>query len=181
MCFINTYTRTSQGDHPSLPPSFAPHQVLAAFDCPRYRLQFGSMCAAYFLQRWPAQEDPFGGFQRRFQVNLMDSCSADPACCAFDFCCPCASAFLMRQKVLFGDMAKYTCCQGEVGCCGCQGESAGTKLPFALPLHQLVMSVFSLSSSRVYLMRSFQIASDPMDRRLIRFNNTHKCLRACAM
>ena len=61
-----------------------------------------------------------------------------------------------------------------------KGESArNKKLPLpCLCIESLLCPVFSLSSSRVYLMRSFQIASDPMDRRLIRFNNTLQML-AC--
>lgn len=117
-------------------------------------------CCLLCFSDSPHPKDQFGTYQRNFQVNLMDACSADPACCAFGFICPCAAAYKMRQKVLFNDMSRYLCCQGEVGCCGCKGGKCGEKnCPFpCLCIEVCCFPTISLSSSRVYLMRKFQIS-----------------------
>ena len=117
-------------------------------------------CCLLCFSDAPHEKDQFGMYQRKFQVNLMDACNADPSCCLFGFVCPCPAAYMMRQKVLFGDMSKYLCCQGEVGCCGCRGGKCQEKqCPSACMVIEICcFPTISLSSSRVYLMRTFQIA-----------------------
>lgn len=133
------------------------------------------MCILFLCSDDPVEGDPFGHFQQTFKVSMMDACCAEPAACLCNcVCMPCVQ-YGLRYKVLKGNMDDYMCCQGYVcadgGCCkpGEMGEKSCPEL--CLCCEVCCCPGFALTASRSTVMDRYQLTSDPMDRRLIRFNN----------
>lgn len=106
----------------------------------------------------------------------MKAPCADPVCCISGFipCCAVYNAYTLRSRVLGGSLENYECCQGYIpGCCCLKPGSMGEQSCPALCLccESCCCLGLSLSSTRMYLQDMLNIRSDPMDRRLIRFNN----------
>lgn len=108
----------------------------------------------------------------------MDACCAAPGACIYASCCPCCSNFSLRKRVLGGDITKYKCCQGYFDCCCCKaGHMGESSCPSCcLCLEVCCCPGMAISATRMYLMDSRNIQSDPCDRRLIRFNNCLQCI-----
>lgn len=118
---------------------------------------------------------------------MMRACCSE---CPFS-CCWCSgqaipltcgiTQFLLRRKVLDGDMSKYKCCQGYYnGCCCCTPKMCcDTTCPtLCLCLESFVCNFAAVSASRNYVMDKYDLSSDPCDYRLIAFANFMQCL-AC--
>jgi len=130
----------------------------------------------------------FSGFQKQFQVGMKDTLCKEPACCCFGFLCPCPSACMARMKVLKtrypgqDAMQHYACCQGifDGACCGLVGYCVA---PFrdcplvGLALESLCCHGLAVSSTRIFVMLEWQLATDPMDYQIIRFSN---CMQGLA-
>lgn len=86
--------------------------------------------------------------------------------------------YLLRRKVLGGDMSKYICCQGYVNCCCFGPDKAlgeGNCPDLCLCLEAHILNSCAVSFSRIYVMDKYQLSSDPCDYRLIRINNCIIC------
>ena len=117
---------------------------------------------------------------------MMDApCVACPDSC-FWFCGQFIPAtmgcnqYLLRKKVLGGDMSKYQCFQGyyTICCCfkggSCNEESCPDLCAF---LEGCCCNCVAISASRRYTMEKYNLNSDACDYRLIRINN---CLQMIA-
>lgn len=123
------------------------------------------------------EHDKFKDRANMFQVGLLDSCFESPGCCLYGyFCGPCA-ACTMRKRVLQNDMSKYTCCQGYFLCC-CIDENTGANSgcpSFLLCLEATCCLSCSMSASRALLQDTYQLRTDPCDRKII------CCQQICAL
>lgn len=117
-----------------------------------------------------------------FQTNMMDVITHCPG--GFFTCCPwfcgqflpvscCCTQYLLRRKVLNGDMSEYLCCQGYFNVCCFQAGSMGEQScpDLCLCIESCCCNSFALSASRIYAMNKYDLRSDPCDYRLIRISN----------
>ena len=116
----------------------------------------------------------------KFQTTMGNACFADcPTTCVW---CLCQSSFifsgctqyLLRSRVLDGDMSKYRCFQGQFTACCC--IKAGTFGEESCPQLCLCCEAcccpgLALSASRITVMDQYDLSSDPCDNRMIRFSN----------
>ncbi len=88
--------------------------------------------------------------------------------------------FLLRKRVLQGDLTQYQCCQGYVNICCFKAGSCGENYcpSCCLFCESCCCNCFAVSASRMYVMDRYDLESDPCDYRLIRINNCIQCL-AC--
>lgn len=110
----------------------------------------------------------------RFKTDMMNAPCADPLCCLASCFCPCPAAFVNRKRALEGDMTKYTCCQGYYDgvCCCSPGECGEQSAPnLCLCLEVTCCHSCAVYSTRSLVMDQKNLQSDPMDRRIVRFNN----------
>merc|ERR1739841_92861 len=81
----------------------------------------------------------------------------------------------MRKKVLGGNMDLYMCCQGYYDglCCGHPkaGSYGDTGNPACMACEMCCCPGWATSATRQYVMDQYDLASDPCDRQIIRFNN----------
>lgn len=89
--------------------------------------------------------------------------------------------YMLRKKVLGGDMTKYRCFQGYASICcikagACQEESCPE---FCLCLEACLCTCAAVSGSRNYTMGMYNLASESCDYRLIRINNCIQLLACC--
>ena len=109
-----------------------------------------------------------------FATPLSNACCTDPGCCLAGFFCPCCTLFKLRYDYLRGDMSQFLCCQGLWGGCLClrpgrMGEKSCPELCLACEV--ILCPGLSISATRMSMMQSYQLQSDPFDRKLIRFSN----------
>jgi len=70
-------------------------------------------------------------------------------------------------------MSRYICCQGYFNCaCFEAGKCGEPSCPeFCLALEACCCLGPSMSASRMFMMDMYELQSDPMDNRIVRFNN----------
>jgi len=122
----------------------------------------------------------------KFQTDMMHAPCADGFKSCGWFCgqfipatCGCTQ-YLLRRKVLHGDMTKYSCFQGyfNICCCFKAGACGEQSCPdFCLCLESCCCNFVAISASRMYVQEKYNLGSDPCDYRLIRINN---CLQIIA-
>ena len=132
------------------------------------------MCICFF-DDGPIDKDPRANRGNMFKVGMKDAPCKDPAiCCAGFLCNPCVG-FYMRKKVLGGNMDLYMCCQGYYDglCCGHPkaGSYGDTGNPACMACEMCCCPGWATSATRQYVMDQYDLASDPCDRQIIRFNN----------
>eukprot|EP00656_Telonema_subtile_P009438 TRINITY_DN1442_c0_g2_i2.p2 TRINITY_DN1442_c0_g2~~TRINITY_DN1442_c0_g2_i2.p2 ORF type:complete len:274 (+),score=43.29 TRINITY_DN1442_c0_g2_i2:66-887(+) len=127
---------------------------------------------------------PYHSFhQERFQIGMKDALCEEPCCCLLT----CVTAtygtnWCLRREVLEKDWSKYHCCQGFSPCCNdclehcvcCEGDGRAV----CMCVECCLFPGLAISATRVHLMHEFALATDPMDHKIIRFNNCIQCL-AC--
>lgn len=131
------------------------------------------VCCLLCFSDEPHESDERGQRPEQFQIRMIDAPCKEPFWCILTyFCTPC-STYNVRTTVLDGKMENYSCCQGymnntcfKAGNCG---ESTCPEL--CLCIESFCCLGPSMSSSRMYLMDKYQLASDPCDRQMIRFVN----------
>ncbi|KAJ8613904.1 hypothetical protein CTAYLR_009576 [Chrysophaeum taylorii] len=136
------------------------------------------MCLCFFSDE-PHPDDTRADRGNMFKTGMKDAPCNNPGMCCVACLCPfCVNCYL-RHKALDGNLDNYTCCQGyydcmcfKAGSCGDQGN------PCCLCLEGCCCDSCAVSSTRMYVMDKYDIASDPCDRRIIRFNNFMQLL-AC--
>ena len=132
------------------------------------------MCICFF-DDGPIDKDPRANRGNMFKVGMKDAPCKDPAiCCAGFLCNPCVG-FYMRKKVLGGNLDLYMCCQGYYDglCCGHPkaGSYGDTGNPACMACEMCCCPGWATSATRQYVMDQYDLASDPCDRQIIRFNN----------
>jgi len=85
---------------------------------------------------------------------------------------------MVRKKALDGDMTNYKCCQGYYDClCFKAGHCGEESCPdVCLCLEAVFCNSCAVSSTRMLVMDTYFLQSDPWDRRIIRFNNCMQML-----
>lgn len=132
------------------------------------------MCICFF-DDGPIDKDPRAHRGNTFKTSMKDAPMKDPAVCCVGFCCnPCMGCY-MRKKALGGDLGLYMCCQGYADglCCGHPkaGSYGDTGNPVCMACEMLCCPGLATSATRQYVMDQYDLASDPCDRQIIRFNN----------
>ena len=132
------------------------------------------MCICFF-DDGPIDKDPRANRANMFKVGMKDAPCKDPAiCCAGFLCNPCVGCY-MRKKVLGGNLDLYMCCQGYYDglCCGHPkaGSYGDTGNPACMACEMICCPGWATSATRQYVMDQYDLASDPCDRQIIRFNN----------
>ena len=132
------------------------------------------MCICFF-DDGPIDKDPRANRANMFKVGMKDAPCKDPAiCCAGFLCNPCMGCY-MRKKVLGGNLDLYMCCQGYYDglCCGHPkaGSYGDTGNPACMACEMICCPGWATSATRQYVMDQYDLASDPCDRQIIRFNN----------
>eukprot|EP00798_Chlamydomonas_sp_ICE-L_P023030 gene23030-30224_t len=73
------------------------------------------------FQAMKARDDP-NRYVRHWRFGLPSALPQRPGyCCYATWCCYCAS-YQLRKQALYGDMTRYTCCNGMFPCSGRCGE-----------------------------------------------------------
>jgi len=138
------------------------------------------LCSDDPLENDDSKYGKYHAFVNQWQVGMIHAPGADPlVCCAACVCVPCAQYYL-RDKVLGGQMENYICCQGYYPACCCfrPGHMGEQQCPhLCLALESIFCQSCAVSSSRLAVMDMYELQSDPMDRRIIRFNN---CIQMAA-
>lgn len=119
-------------------------------------------------------------FPHQLTAPFHDGCTSMCWCFGqcFPYTCGCTQ-YLLRRKVLDGDMSRYVCCQGYVRTCGFGPNMVGEQNcpDFCLCVEACFCNGCAVSASRMYIMDKYDLSSDPCDYRLIRINN---CLQMLA-
>ncbi len=137
------------------------------------------VCCLLLFSDDEVEGDKRAGLSNQFQISMMESgvtgCKGQPLCCAA-MILPQCTAFYARYSVLGEDCSKYRCCQGYLDgfCCGCWKSGMVCESACPCPcmfLESFLCLGFAVSSTRLYVMDSYELTSDPCDRRMIRFTN----------
>jgi len=134
-------------------------------------------------------DDPTGRLKaihgsHKFQKDMLSAPYA--SCSSFMWCCgqfiPFTSGctqYLLRRKILDGDMENYRCFQGYFQFCFIRGGNCGeSQCPDLCAFAEgCCCNCFAVSASRFHMMDKYSLDSDPCDYRLIRINN---CLQLLA-
>jgi len=135
----------------------------------------------------PIENDPRANFPNKFKIGMLEAPAKDPVWfCYGCLCMPCAQ-YQLRTMSLGADWPKgYQCCQGYFDCCcfkKCmsmgRGENEGVDRD--CPELCLCVEVFlcpscAVSATRFYVLDKYNIVPDPMDNKIIHFNNCLQCL-----
>lgn len=115
-----------------------------------------------------------------FQTPMSKACCAECpttcvwCCCQSSFVFSSCTQYLVRSRVLDGDMSKYKCFQGQftVCCCIKAGAFSEESCPeCCMFCEALCCPGLALSASRITVMDQYDLVSDPCDNRMIRFSN----------
>lgn len=131
------------------------------------------VCCLLCFSDEPHEDDMRGNRPEMFQIRMIDAPCKEPLhCCTTYFCTPC-STYYVRQTVLGGTLENYSCCQGYMdNQCFKAGKCGETSCPqLCLCLESFLCLGPSMSSSRMFMMDKYDLASDPCDRQMIRFVN----------
>ena len=116
------------------------------------------------------------GEQFKTQMLTAPMKSITSFCCFLGQMVPCTmglTQYLLRRKVLNGDMTKYQCGQGYFDCmCFKAGNCCEQQCPHCcLFLEGCCLNCIAVSASRMYISDLYNLRSDSCDFRLIRINN----------
>ena len=113
-----------------------------------------------------------GQYGNQWQVGMMDAPCANTGTFCIALCClPCAN-YKLRQDALNGDVSNYKCCQGYLdNRCFTAGTKGDQGSAFCMCLEACCCISCMVSSTRQLVMDTRNIAPDPCDNRIIRFNN----------
>lgn len=106
-----------------------------------------------------------------FALSMADAYKSQPTCCLACLC-PCYYAYVTRTTILTKNNEwpnNYKIFQGYGFCCGC--EPCPSSPEMSLCLESICCTGLSISASRLYMMDTYGIRPDPMDYRIIRFEN----------
>jgi hypothetical protein len=134
------------------------------------------------------EDDPRAQYPNRFKINMLEAPAKEPAWfCYGCVCLPC-SQYQLRQMALGEDWPKqYKCCQGYLDCCyfrkcvqagrpADQPGMDGDCPEICLCLEVWFCAGCAVSATRFYVLDKYNIIPDPVDNKIIRFNNCLQCL-----
>mmetsp|Transcript_37201 Transcript_37201/g.64918 ORF Transcript_37201/g.64918 Transcript_37201/m.64918 type:complete len:221 (-) Transcript_37201:271-933(-) len=135
-------------------------------------------CLLFCFSDEPIEGDERYDRPNMFNIGMIDAPTREPLCCLYGCIFPCCAFYQLREKALDGDLSNYRCCQGYYDRGPCKSGSCGEEQCPALCLciEAWWCSSCSISATRMFVMDNYFLQSDPMDRRLIRFNNALQCL-----
>jgi len=130
------------------------------------------VCCLLCFDDSPIDGDPRAGYQRQWQIGMMDAPTKNFGNFCFSFCCPHCAQYFLREKALEGDWTRYKCCQGYFDACCFKAGSVGDEgNQCCMVLEACCCLSCAVSASRMLVMDSRNIMPDPCDNRIIRFNN----------
>ncbi|KAJ1457881.1 hypothetical protein M885DRAFT_437377 [Pelagophyceae sp. CCMP2097] len=129
------------------------------------------MCLCFFSGD-PVEGDSRAGRLTMFKAGMMKAPCKDPGMFCLSFICfPCVNCYI-RSQALEDKMENYQCCQGYYDCMCFKAGTMGDQGSVACLLCEgCCCHACAVSSTRNYLMDKYDLASDPWDNRIIRFNN----------
>mmetsp|Transcript_35249 Transcript_35249/g.44917 ORF Transcript_35249/g.44917 Transcript_35249/m.44917 type:complete len:204 (+) Transcript_35249:85-696(+) len=137
-------------------------------------------CCLFCFSDEPIEGDMRWDRPNTFQIPMHEAPTKEPLVCLGGCFCTWCFQYYIRQKALDGNLQNYKCCQGYYDQGPCQagkcGESDCPEL--CLCIESFCFNSCAVSATRMMVMDTYFLQSDPMDRRLIRFNNAIQCL-AC--
>lgn len=115
----------------------------------------------------PAAIEGRRNYRNTFQVELWQAPMKQlPFCCLAACCSPCVS-FLLRDRVLYGDMSRYQCCGGFLPCSGHCGEA---KCPhMCLGLEVCLCFPSSVAATRFLIQDQLNLMNTKCDNGIIAF------------
>ncbi|KAL0045031.1 hypothetical protein WJX82_005819 [Trebouxia sp. C0006] len=66
------------------------------------------------------------GYGQTWNTELKTACCADPGYCLLAACCPNCISYMLRKQLIYNDMTRYVCCNGD---CPCSGRMAEQSCP----------------------------------------------------
>ena len=117
-----------------------------------------------------------------FKTSMAEAYKFQPTCCLATMC-PCYYAYHTRTTILTQNNEwphNYSMFQGYGFCCGCEPPCPSPET--SLCFESICCTGLSISASRLWVMEKYDIVPDPMDYRIIRFENfivAIDCLLQC--
>lgn len=128
----------------------------------------------------PIRDNPRELKPNTFAISMLEAPLNTPCTCFLAYLFPPCCAFHQRSRILNYDMSKYVCCQGYMDapmCCFRAGSCGEQRCPrFCLAVESCCCLGPSLSSSRLWLMDTYDLRPDPCDNRIMRLANFLSCL-----
>eukprot|EP00217_Crustomastix_stigmatica_P011617 CAMPEP_0183789574 /NCGR_PEP_ID=MMETSP0803_2-20130417/507_1 /TAXON_ID=195967 /ORGANISM="Crustomastix stigmata, Strain CCMP3273" /LENGTH=216 /DNA_ID=CAMNT_0026033747 /DNA_START=36 /DNA_END=683 /DNA_ORIENTATION=+ len=108
-------------------------------------------------------------YSNNWKTPLMSACTVSPLTCLMGLLpgCNCYLSYDNRKRTLYGDMTRYTCCNGQCPCSGKMGEKNAPEL--CLCLETVCCFAQSVASTRFALQDEFRLENTPCDNCLIGF------------
>lgn len=105
------------------------------------------------------------GYGQTWNTELKTACCADPGYCLLAACCPNCISYMLRKQLIYNDMTRYVCCNGD---CPCSGRMAEQSCPeFCLCMEVFVCFTQSVASTRWAIQDQQRIMNTPCDNCLI--------------
>lgn len=123
----------------------------------------------------PVEDDARQQYSNKFKVNMLEAPSNEPMWFLYGCVCMPCSQYQLRVMSLGEDWPKnYSCCQGYLSCCG--KSPAGNCGEQSMPEVCLCCEVWccagcAVSATRMHVLDKYNIVPDPMDNKIMRFNN----------
>lgn len=105
------------------------------------------------------------GYGQTWNTELKTACCADPGYCLLAACCPNCISYLLRKQLIYNDMTRYVCCNGDCPCSGRMGEQSCPEV--CLCLEVFVCFTQSVASTRWAIQDQQRISNTPCDNCLI--------------
>lgn len=115
----------------------------------------------------PQQIQMRQNYARQWHTDLMGAVSAECPWCCFAVACPCVVSYMLRQRTLYYDMSRYTCCGGYMPCSGQCGEQKCPEVCLATEV--LVCFAPSVATTRFLIQDQFHIQTSQCDNCIIGF------------
>ncbi|DBA97993.1 TPA: hypothetical protein ACH3X3_012829 [Trebouxia sp. C0006] len=104
------------------------------------------------------------GYGQTWNTELKTACCADPGF-AISVCSPNCISYMLRKQLIYNDMTRYVCCNGD---CPCSGRMAEQSCPeFCLCMEVFVCFTQSVASTRWAIQDQQRIMNTPCDNCLI--------------
>jgi len=113
-------------------------------------------------QQYDVRKNQYGN---GWVTELKTACCASPGYCLLSACCPYCVSYLLRKQLIYHDMTRYVCCNGDCPCSGRMGEQSCPE--FCLCMEVFFCFTQSVASTRWGIQDEQRVQNTPCDNCLI--------------